>query len=63
MVPGVTNCLLVREGSDACLGAAEDEGMHVVRALIRIHHLEVDEVTNDAELVDDAVAAEHEQNP
>ncbi len=33
--------------------------MDVVRAFVCIHHLEIDEMARDAELVTDAVAAEH----
>ena len=43
----------------AGLGAAEDQGMHVVGAFIGVDHLEVHQVPDHAELVDDAVAAEH----
>src|SRR5438045_9117673 len=44
---------------DSCNGAAEDQRMDVVRALVGVHDFEVDEVPDDAELVRDAVAAEH----
>ncbi len=33
--------------------------MHVVRALVGVHHLEVDHVARDAELIRDAIAAQH----
>src|SRR5205823_2698849 len=47
------------KGLDAGLRAAEDEGVDVVRAFVGIDHLEVDDVADDAELVGDAVAAQH----
>src|SRR5881396_2119288 len=47
------------KGLDAGLRAAEDQGVDVVRAFVGVDHLEVDEVADDAELVGDAVAAEH----
>ena len=49
----------VRKRRDAGLRAAEDQRVHVVRAFVGVHDLEVDEMPDDAELVDDAVAAEH----
>src|SRR5437667_2537301 len=47
------------EGGDAGLGAAEDEGVDVVRALVGVGRLEVHDMADDVELVDDAVAAVH----
>src|SRR5687767_12103312 len=47
------------EGLDAGLRPPQDQGMDVVRALVRVHHLEVDQMADHAELVRDAVAAEH----
>src|SRR5687767_12190853 len=40
-------------------GAPQDQGVDVVRALVGVHHLEVHHVADDAELIRDAVAAEH----
>src|SRR5437773_2635395 len=37
----------------------EDQGVDVVRAFVGVDHLEVDDMADDAELVRDAVAAEH----
>src|SRR5512140_1699649 len=48
---------LCRERLDAGLGAAEDQGVHVVGAFVRVHRLEVHHVPDDVELVGDAVAA------
>src|SRR6266480_6990083 len=47
------------KGLDAGLRAAEDQGVDVVRAFVGIDHLQVDDVADDAELVGDAVAAQH----
>src|SRR5690242_19013514 len=47
------------ERLDAGHGAPEDERVDVVRALVGIHHFQVDEVARDAELIRDAVAAHH----
>src|SRR5487761_2423531 len=47
------------ERGDAGDGTAEDQRMHVVRALVGVDDLEVDQVACHAELVADAVAAEH----
>src|SRR6266850_1237653 len=47
------------EGLDAGLRAAEDQRVDVVRAFVGIDHLEVDDMADDAELVGDAVAAQH----
>src|SRR5690349_5840884 len=47
------------EGLDAGDGAAEDQRMDVVRALVGVHDLEVHRVADHAEFVGDAVAAEH----
>src|SRR5256885_8802399 len=47
------------KGLDAGLRAAEDQGVDVVRAFVGIDHLQFDDVADDAELVGDAVAAEH----
>src|SRR6476659_2817417 len=44
---------------DAGDGAAEDQRVDVVRAFVGIDHLEVDDMADHAELVRDAVAAEH----
>src|SRR5262245_13099398 len=41
------------------LRAAEDESVDVVRALVGVDHLEVDDVADDAELIRNSVAAEH----
>ncbi len=49
----------VRERGDARLRAAEDQRVHIVRAFVGIHNLQVDEMPDDAELVDDTVCAEH----
>src|SRR3989441_5087824 len=40
-------------------GAPEDQGVDVVRAFVGVDHLEVDDMADHAELVRDAVAAEH----
>src|SRR5690349_7463131 len=50
---------LVAKSLDAGLCPAEDQGMNVVRALVGIHHLEIDDMAYDAILVRDAVAAVH----
>src|SRR5579883_1774295 len=47
------------EGGDAGLGAAEDEGVDVVRALIGVDRLQIHDVADDVVLVRDAVAAMH----
>src|SRR5438552_3475157 len=47
------------KGLDAGLRAAEDQGVDVVRAFVGIDHLQVDDVADDAELVGDAIAAQH----
>jgi hypothetical protein len=47
------------EGRDAGLGAAQDQRVDVVRAFIGIHDLQVDHVADDAELVRNAVTAQH----
>src|SRR5829696_5981773 len=47
------------EGLDAGDRASEDEGVDVVRAFVGVHYFEVDDMADDAELVRDAVAAEH----
>src|SRR5208282_4837307 len=47
------------EGRDAGLGAAQDQGVHVVRALVGVDRLEVEQVPDDVEFVDDAVTAVH----
>src|SRR5579862_6410973 len=49
----------LHERLDARLRAAEDEGMDVVRALVGVDRLEVQDVADHAELVGDAVAAMH----
>src|SRR4051812_41307493 len=41
--------ILVREGGDACLRAAEDERVHVVGPLVRVHRLEVHGVADDVD--------------
>lgn len=51
--------LLGAEGLDAGDGAAEDEGVDVVRALVGVDGLQVHDVPDDVVLVLDAVAAEH----
>ena len=33
--------------------------MDVMRAFVGVHDLEIDEMTDDTKLVDDAIAAEH----
>lgn len=52
-----------RSGSEkrlnARLRATEYQRVDIVRAFIRIHHFEVDEMPRDAEFIRDAVAAEH----
>src|SRR5207302_4007130 len=50
---------LTGEGLDAGLRAPEDERVDIVRAFVGIDHLQVDDVADDAELVGDAVAAQH----
>src|SRR5258707_15702894 len=47
------------EGLNTGDGAPQDQRVDVVRAFVGIDDLEVDEVADDAELVGDAVAAEH----
>jgi hypothetical protein len=47
------------EGREAGDRAPEDQRMHVVRALVGVDHFEVDHVARNAELVADAVAAQH----
>src|SRR5438445_8281906 len=47
------------KGLDAGLRAAEDQRVDVVRALVGVDHLQVDDVADDAELVGNPVAAEH----
>src|SRR5207253_11203841 len=57
-----TRTFIVRapsERGDARLRTPQDQRMHVVRALIGVHHLEIHQVTRDAELVADSVAAQH----
>src|SRR5271170_2835585 len=44
---------------DTGLGAAEDEGVDVVRALIGVHGFQIHQVADDVVFVDDAVAAMH----
>jgi hypothetical protein len=44
---------------NARLCTAENQRVNVVRAFVRIHHFEIDEVTGDAEFIGDAVTAEH----
>src|SRR5690606_41576453 len=41
------------------LGAAQDQGVDVVRALVSVDHLEVDHVPDHAEFVGNAVAPVH----
>ena len=41
------------------LRPAEDQRMHVVRPLVGVHHFQIDDVADDAELVRNAVAAQH----
>src|SRR2546429_97547 len=50
---------LTGEGLDAGLRAPEDQRVDIVRAFVGIDHLQVDDVADDAELVGDAVAAQH----
>mmetsp|Transcript_41417 Transcript_41417/g.97041 ORF Transcript_41417/g.97041 Transcript_41417/m.97041 type:complete len:470 (+) Transcript_41417:1594-3003(+) len=52
-------CHSSSERGDASLRAAQNQRVDVVRALIGVHDLQVDEVAGDAELVADAIAAEH----
>ena len=47
------------EGLDAGLGAAQDQGVDVVGALVGVDRLEVHDVADDVVLVGDAVAAVH----
>src|SRR5882672_9694200 len=47
------------ERLDSRLRASEDQRMHVMRALVGVDRLEVHHVTDDVELVVDAVAAMH----
>src|SRR5690606_27028297 len=51
--------LLRREGLDAGLGAAQDEGVDVVGALIGIDRLQVHDMTDDMVFIRYAVAAVH----
>jgi hypothetical protein len=45
------------ERRDARDGAAQDQGVHVVRALVGVNHLQVHQVARDAEFVANPVAA------
>src|ERR1700683_3001793 len=47
------------ERRDTGLGAAEDEGVDVVRALIGVHGFQIHQVGDAVVFVDDAVAAVH----
>jgi len=51
-------CLVGKRG-DTRLRATEDQRMDVMRAFVSVHDLEIDEMTDDTKLVDDAIAAEH----
>src|SRR5689334_24947596 len=50
---------LSAESGNAGLGAAEDQRVDVVRALVSVDGLQVDQMSDDVELVVDAVAAVH----
>src|SRR3546814_20026645 len=41
------------------LRPAQDQRVHVVRAFVRVDHLEIDQMAGDAELVGNTVAAQH----
>ena len=55
------NCWFVLggEGLESGDGPAQDEGVHVVGALVRVDGLQVHHVPDDVVLVRDTVAAEH----
>src|SRR3954471_4310630 len=53
--PGV----LSAESRNAGLGAAEDQRVDVVRALVSVDGLQIDQMADDVKLVMDAVAAMH----
>src|SRR5213079_1257927 len=48
-----------RKGLNPGLRPPQYQGVDIVRALVGVDHLEVDHVAHDAELVRDAVAAQH----
>src|SRR3954452_11304063 len=50
---------LSAESRNAGLGAAEDQRVDVVRALVSVDGLQIDQMADDVELVVDAVAAVH----
>src|ERR1700712_5416569 len=53
------SCFARSERRDAGDRAAQDQRMHVMRALVSVYDLEVHEMPRDPELVADAVAAQH----
>ena len=53
-LPCPTQCcakLELKEGLNAGLGTAEDEGVNIVGAFIGIHRFKVDHVAHDMELI------------